>query len=184
MPIYTGTGDKGFTGLFDNQRVPKDDLRIGAYGTVDELNSCIGMVRCESLPAAFDRQLEEIQNTLFDLGANLATPNDESATGVLDTGADHLEQWIDESEAALPALGNFVLPGGHREAALLHVARTVARRAERRYWALQRRDKLPEAGGIYLNRLSDLLFSWARLANLRNGVPDVPWIRAEKRADR
>ncbi len=184
MPIYTGTGDEGLTGLFDNQRVPKDDLRIEAYGTVDELNSCIGLVRCEALPEELDRRLEEIQSTLFDLGADLATHGDDEPPAVLTTGTGRLEGWIDESEAQLPALRNFVLPGGHREAALLHLARTVARRAERLFWGLQRRDELSKTAGIYLNRLSDLLFSWARLANHRNRVADVPWISADQRTDR
>ena len=182
MPIYTGTGDKGFTGLFDNQRVPKDDLRIEACGTVDELNSCLGLLRCEAVPEELDRRLEAIQSTLFDLGADLATPG-APPPEVLTTGAGRLEAWIDESEAQLPALRNFVLPGGHREAALLHLARTVARRAERLFWALQRRDELSDTAGIYLNRLSDLLFSWARLANHRNRVADVVWISADERTE-
>jgi cob(I)alamin adenosyltransferase len=178
MPIYTGTGDKGFTGLFGNQRVVKDDLRIRAYGTVDEVNSFVGLLRCESLPAELDDRLRQIQSALFDLGANLATPGADSSA--LSAGADLLESWIDESEKELPALTTFVLPGGHREAALFHVARTVSRRAERRFWALHRREKLSDDAGIYLNRLSDLFFSWARAANRRNGVADVPWVSTDR----
>ena len=176
MPIYTGTGDKGYTGLFDNQRVPKDDLRIRAYGTVDEVNSTVGLLRCESLPPELDKRLEQIQSALFELGANLAMPGKDRESSALSASSDLLERWIDESEKSLPQLTTFVLPGGHREAALLHVARTITRRAERRFWALHRQEKLPDDAGIYLNRLSDLFFSWARAANLRNGVEDVPWV--------
>jgi cob(I)alamin adenosyltransferase len=179
MPIYTGTGDTGFTGLFDNQRVQKDDLRIQAYGTVDEVNSFLGLLRCEDLPAELDERLQQIQCALFELGASLATPGSGEASPTLRAGADLLEGWIAESEDQLPQLKTFVLPGGHREAAMLHVVRTVARRAERLFWALHRKEKLQDDAGIYLNRLSDLFFSWARTANLRHGVADVPWVSTD-----
>ncbi|MCA8954903.1 MAG: cob(I)yrinic acid a,c-diamide adenosyltransferase [Planctomycetes bacterium] len=179
MPIYTGTGDRGQTGLFDNRRVPKDDLRIETYGTVDELNSWVGMVRAESPPAEIDAGLEQIQSTLFELGADLATPGSNASLPRVRAGIRDVEGWIDASEAQLPRLNSFVLPGGHREAASLHVLRTTARRAERLFWTLQRRENIAEELGVYLNRLSDLFFSWARLANHRHGVPDVPWRRAD-----
>lgn len=182
MPIYTRTGDHGETGLFGNRRVPKDDLRIEAYGTIDELNSVLGLVRAEGVGADQDVRLQGIQSDLFELGADLATEGgNASLSRILPATAD-MERWIDESEAALPPLRSFVLPGGCRLAAQLHVGRTVARRAERCFWTLWRElaagpgeFRAPEAIGIYLNRLSDLLFSWARKANQDAGVADVPW---------
>ncbi|MCR9248173.1 MAG: cob(I)yrinic acid a,c-diamide adenosyltransferase [bacterium] len=178
MPIYTKTGDDGDTGLFGNRRVPKDDARIEAYGTVDELNACIGLARAESLPKDLDDRLASIQSALFDIGADLATEDGNASVPRLTTATTMLEQWIDESEAALPALQSFVLPGGTRAAGLLHLARTIARRAERRYWTLRRdTESVPDEIGVYLNRLSDLFFSWARLANHEAGVADTPWRR-------
>jgi len=174
MPIYTGTGDDGDTGLHGNKRVSKGDLRIEAYGTVDELNAILGLARTESLASDLDERLGSIQNTLFEVGAALATPTLIEAPTV-EAAVREAEAWIDESEAQLPALRNFILPGGHRQAAILHLARTTARRAERLVWSLSQRDSLPKALGIYLNRLSDLFFSWARLCNLAQGVDDVPW---------
>lgn len=180
MPIYTGTGDDGSTGLFNNQRVGKDDLRVEAYGSVDEINSQIGLLRTESLPPELDAHLAEIQSALFEIGADLATPGSSTALPVVRKGISNIESWIDASEAELPALRSFVLPGGHREAAQFHLARTTARRSERLFWALHHRDGLETELGVYLNRLSDLFFSWARLANRRHGVPDVPWVPAQK----
>ncbi len=182
MPIYTGSGDEGDTGLFGNRRVPKDHTRIEAYGTIDELNSFVGLLRAEPLDADFDRQLKSIQDTLFEIGADLATEGGKASLPRVDPGIHELERWIDDSERELPPLRTFVLPGGARAAALLHVLRTVARRAERRFWTLVR-DAGPAAGvprpiGVYLNRLSDLFFTWARRANLRAGVADVPWHRS------
>ncbi|MCC7398510.1 MAG: cob(I)yrinic acid a,c-diamide adenosyltransferase [Planctomycetes bacterium] len=184
MPIYTGTGDEGETGLFGNRRVPKDHLRIEAYGTIDELNSLLGLLRAEPLPQQFDHQLATVQSTLFDLGADLATEGGRASLPRVERAIQDLERWIDASEGRLPPLRSFVLPGGCRVAALLHVARTVARRAERRFWTLVwavERDTpelaLPRPIGVYLNRLSDLFFSWARRANLDAGVADVPWQR-------
>lgn len=179
MPLYTGTGDHGETGLFGNRRVAKDDIRIEAYGTVDELNSCLGLLRAENPGGEFDLPLKAIQDALFEVGADLATEGGRASLPTIEVGIRRLESWIDASEAELPPLRTFVLPGGHRESALLHLGRTVARRAERRFWTLFRQAgaNVPEAIGIYLNRLSDLLFSWARLANHHRGVPDVPWER-------
>jgi len=185
MPIYTRTGDDGDTGLFGNRRVSKDHVRIEAYGTVDELNAFVGVLRAEPLDAEFDRQLKSIQDALFEIGADLATEGGSASVPRVEPAIQELEQWIDASEAELPPLRSFVLPGGTRAAALLHVLRTVARRAERRYWTLVREVGLepqlavPRAIGIYLNRLSDLCFSWARRANRRAGVPDVPWTRKD-----
>jgi cob(I)alamin adenosyltransferase len=176
MPIYTKAGDDGETGLFGNKRVAKDDLRVEAYGTVDELNAFLGLVRCEKLPDALDQRLAELQNTLFEVGASLATEGAEAPDRVRD-GIGRLERWIDEAEADLAPLRTFVLPGGQRESALFHVCRTVCRRAERLVWGLRRRDRIPDALGIYLNRLSDLMFVWGRHANWRHGRSDVPWVR-------
>ena len=183
MPIYTGSGDEGDTGLFGNRRVPKDHDRIEAYGTIDELNSLFGLLRAEPLDPAFDAELKTVQDELFELGADLATEGGTASLPRIEPAIERLERWIDASERELPALHSFVLPGGCRQAALLHVLRTVARRAERRFWHLSRAlgdapaQRVPPAIGIYLNRLSDLLFSWARRANHRTGVPDVPWTR-------
>ena len=185
MPIYTRTGDDGETGLFGNRRVPKDDARIEAYGTVDELNSVLGMLRAElnSSRSPTDPQIQSVQDTLFEIGADLATEGGNASVPRVEQAIGQLEQWIDESEAKLPPLSSFVLPGGGRVGALLHLVRTVSRRAERCYWTLQREVEqerpVPTQIGIYLNRLSDLCFSWARLANLEDGVADIPWQRQE-----
>ena len=184
MPIYTGTGDEGNTGLFGNRRVAKDHVRIEAYGTIDELNAFLGLLRANLQDPEFDRQLKAIQDALFEIGADLATEGGQASLSRIGPAIAELERWIDASEAALPPLRSFVLPGGCATAALLHVLRTVARRAERRYWTLERQCaggpeqfKIPRAIGIYLNRLSDLFFSWARRANQSAGVADVPWTR-------
>ena len=162
MKIYTKTGDQGDTLLFGGQRVRKDHPRIEAYGTVDELNSVLGIARCEPLPTEIDELLARIQNELFALGAELATP-DPPARGTALIGPGHaaaLEQAIDRYEARLAPLKQFVLPAGTRAAALLHLARTVCRRAERRLISLCAATAEPIGGEliVYLNRLSDLLF--------------------------
>lgn len=183
MPIYTRTGDDGETGLFGNRRVPKEHARIEAYGTVDELNSFLGLLRSEPLAPEFDSNLKSIQDALFEIGADLATEGGRASLARIVPHTAQLERWIDASEAVLQPLRTFVLPGGCREAALLHVLRTVARRAERLVWKLSHeigddpKVALPKELGIYLNRLSDLFFSWARRANLQAGVADVPWTR-------
>ncbi|MCA8953911.1 MAG: cob(I)yrinic acid a,c-diamide adenosyltransferase [Planctomycetes bacterium] len=180
MSIYTRTGDGGDTGLFGNRRVAKDDARIEAYGTVDELNAFLGLLRTEPLPTGLEDRLGTVQDALFEIGADLATEGGRAALPRIVPATTELERWIDESEAQLPALRSFVLPGGSRAAALLHVARTVTRRAERRYWTLRRvAPDVPTEFGVYLNRLSDLLFSWARLANHAAGVGDTPWQRGD-----
>jgi len=173
MRIYTRTGDKGETALFDGSRVAKDDLRVHAYGTVDELNSLIGLIRTEPLAPETDAGLEQIQRDLFSVGAALATPHPEPPQ--LEDRIAAFETWIDELTAAAPRLANFVLPAGTREAALFHVARTVCRRAERLVCTYERELVAPAGVLVYLNRLSDLLFALARIGNVRHGVDEVPW---------
>ncbi len=178
MPLYTGTGDAGETGLFGNTRVAKDHGRIEAYGSVDELNAVVGLLRSEVTDPDFDAALARIQSALFEVGADLATEGGQSSVPVVTGLIEEFERWTDESEQELPALKNFILPGGTREAALLHVVRTVARRTERRYWSLAKdAQNVPREIGIFLNRLSDLCFSWARRANHRAGRTDEPWTR-------
>lgn len=178
MSLYTKTGDEGETGLFGNRRVRKDDLRIEAYGEVDELNTFLGLLRSEPLDAETDSRLRTMQDLLFECGADLATDGGQASVPAVTRAIEAMEQWIDESEKELPPLRNFVLPGGCRASALLHVARTVSRRAERRFWTLAKEvPDVPRPIGVLLNRMSDLFFSWARRANLRSGVADVPWTR-------
>ena len=176
MKIYTKTGDAGETGLFGGPRVRKDDARIEAFGTVDELNSELGIVRTHAPAATFDPLLRRIQNELFDLGAQLATPGpaDERITAA-HVGA--IEAEIDRHEEELESLKNFILPAGTPLAAAIHVARTVCRRAERRVVTLaaQPGATIPANAIEYLNRLGDLLFVLARVANRRAGVIDDPW---------
>lgn len=179
MKIYTKTGDAGTTGLFGGGRVDKDDARVAAYGTVDETNSVIGVARAAQLSAALDAALERIQSDLLVVGAELATaPGNEDKLGMkrIDSSdIERLERLIDENEAELAPLQNFILPGGTPAAAALHLARTVARRAEREVCTAARESEIGSDVRIYLNRLSDLLFVLARRANHDAGVPDVPW---------
>jgi cob(I)alamin adenosyltransferase len=180
MKIYTKTGDQGDTGLFGGGRVPKSSLRVEAYGEVDELNSVIGLIRTEPVDAALDALLARVQSTLFDLGAELATPASSKAQLniplVGEADVVELEHTIDGAEAELTPLKTFVLPGGSRAAAYFHLGRTVCRRAERRLVALHQQEPLRAECIRYLNRLSDTLFVLARLANHRAGVSDVPWV--------
>ena len=175
MKVYTRRGDGGETDLFGGERVAKDHLRVQAYGDVDELNACLGLLRAESLTESQDGALKEIQETLFELGADLATPGGEKSVSRVTEAIAQLESWIDRDDDTLEPLTSFVLPGGHKEAALYHVSRSVCRRAERSFWALESTETVPQCLGVYLNRLSDLLFVWARQANQRFGVADVPW---------
>jgi cob(I)alamin adenosyltransferase len=159
--------------------VSKDDLRLEAYGTLDELNGIIGACRAFNSDRRIDAILAEIQNDLFTLGADLATPAGERQKRVRRVGkADcaRLEKHIDHFESGLPPLHNFILPGGSSSAALLHVARTVCRRAERRIVTLSRVEPINEEAIVYTNRLSDLLFVLARTANGLTGISDVTWI--------
>jgi cob(I)alamin adenosyltransferase len=184
--IYTRSGDAGDTGLFGGRRVAKSDLRVEAYGAVDELNASLGVARTSITDLEIDALLRQIQNDLFHVGSDLATPLDGAETKgkitikrVSRSLAVSLETEIDRFEADLPALTQFVLPGGHPAAAALHFSRTVCRRAERRCVSLARSDEPTKQVNPeiirYLNRLSDLLFVLARTANHRNGVPDVHW---------
>lgn len=181
MKIYTKTGDKGETGLFGGGRVPKDHVRVAAYGEVDELNSFIGLARA-TLPAdEFDQLLESIQRDLFSIGGYLATPDPDKVKKALEKAElseqriATFERAIDAADQVLPPLRAFVLPAGTPKAAALHVARTVCRRAERSVVGLSHREAVPEVFLVYLNRLSDLLFTLARLANHEAGGGDVTW---------
>jgi cob(I)alamin adenosyltransferase len=183
MKIYTKTGDAGETGLFGGDRVPKDDLRVRAYGEVDEANAAIGLATALE-PASFESAvLQTIQRDLFTIGAELATPDpDKMAKGLARSGpkigapeVSALEAVIDAHEAKLKPLKNFILPGGTTKAAAFHLARTVCRRAERAVVALSREQKINAAIIHYLNRLSDLLFVLARATNAQAGRPDITW---------
>ena|SRR5579871_120199 len=185
--IYTRTGDTGETGLFGGQRVPKDALRVDAYGTVDELNAVLGAACAQAVSEELKSLLLTLQSDLFLLGADLATPEEKDThrgritiERVGEERTARLEGLIDRYESELPPLRNFILPGGHPLAAALHLSRVVCRRAERRCVTLMqatREDAAPLNTEIlrYLNRLSDLLFVLARVANHREGVPDIPW---------
>jgi cob(I)alamin adenosyltransferase len=179
MKIYTKTGDTGETSLFDNTRVPKSDPRVDAYGEVDELNACLGVVRSAGVETDIAAALERIQKDLFAVGARLADPSTRIADRVTKaavTGADveRLEGLIDRLDAELPPLRRFILPGGSPAGAALHLARTVCRRAERRAVALGAGHDEPVVV-VYLNRLSDLLFVMARAVNQKSGVREVEW---------
>ena len=179
MKIYTRTGDDGTTGLFGGARVRKDDVRVDAYGTVDETNAVIGVARAEGLSPALDEVLARVQEDLFTLGAELACVPGKEANmkmRLLDASdAERLERAIDAAEEGLPPLTSFILPGGSPGAAALHLARTVARRAERLVLTAHAQAPVRSELVIYLNRLSDLLFTLARRANHDALVDDVPW---------
>jgi cob(I)alamin adenosyltransferase len=187
MKIYTKTGDEGETGLFAGPRVWKDDLRIEAYGVVDELNSFLGWGRAQPLSPAIDAVLDQIQHDLFAVGAELATP-DPQRHGTDLVGHAHivaLEQEIDRWEAILPPLTQFILPGGSSSSAAIHMARCVCRRAERHVVTLRRHQpEVSEQVLRYLNRLGDLLFVLARAANHNQGVADIPWKKPARCATR
>ncbi|HEY9517336.1 MAG TPA: cob(I)yrinic acid a,c-diamide adenosyltransferase [Gemmatimonadaceae bacterium] len=181
MKIYTKTGDKGDTGLFGGGRVSKSHPRVEAYGAVDELNSVLGMARSIEMMPRIDEVLAPVQRDLFSLGALLATPDHDKVRQQLekaridDSRIAELERAIDEGEAELEPLKAFILPGGTPKSAALHMARTVCRRAERRVILLASDVEIPPVVVIYLNRLSDLLFVLARVANRRAGAPEVTW---------
>lgn len=176
MKIYTKTGDGGETALFSGGRVRKDDIRVEAYGTVDELVSHIGLLRSEALPVEVFDALGDIQASLFVVGSVLADPNGRVSHDPRSWSTDGLESWIDSMEEELRPLTAFILPGGSRPASLAHVARTVCRRAERRVQVLRDdRGGVPEGLFAYLNRLSDTLFVLARFLNAREGVPETEW---------
>jgi cob(I)alamin adenosyltransferase len=179
MKIYTKTGDAGDTALFGGGRVGKDDLRVEAYGQVDELNAVLGLARAEGL-GDLDQLTSTLQEQLFTVGSLLATPAGTKAAKAIpqleEAWVTAMEQAIDAFDRDLAPLTTFILPGGTRAAALLHLARTVCRRAERRVVPLARAGKVEAPVVVYLNRLSDLLFTMARVANRRAQVDDVPWV--------
>ena len=180
MKIYTRRGDSGETDLFGSGRVSKDHLRVEAYGAVDEVNATLGLCAAATPEADLRELVQSLQRGLFELGSYLATPDarHRDAMGMQEPRAEAiaaLEARIDAFEAELPPLERFVLPGGTKSAAAFHLARTVCRRAERQAVALDRAESLAPSAMKYLNRLSDLLFVLARVANHRAGVPDVEW---------
>ena len=191
MKIYTKTGDDGTTGLFGGTRVPKYDLRIEAYGTVDELNSYIGLVKDQNSNSELKNELIQVQNDLFTLGAMLATPQEKEQ---LKNGKDRLnipkidnysptflENAIDLMNQELPVMTNFVLPGGHTTVSYCHIARCVCRRAERLSVQLNQESKINPSILIYLNRLSDYLFVLARKLTYELNVEEIPWIPTKKK---
>ena len=179
MKIYTKTGDSGETSLFDNTRVSKADARVDAYGEVDEVNACLGAARAAGVDQDIAQTLAAIQKDLFALGARLADPSARIAArvtkaAITQAGVEVLEQTIDRLESELPPLRKFILPGGSPSGSLLHLARTVSRRAERRVIALGP-DATEPIVIVYLNRLSDLLFVMARAVNHRAKAPEIEW---------
>lgn len=180
VKIYTRKGDDGSTGLLDGSRVPKDDDRVDAYGEVDELNAAIGAARAFLEDREVDALLLGIQSDLFAIGAQLADPRygerkAKEKTKLSEEKIVAFEKTMDRYESELPPLKGFILPCGTKGAALLHVARTVCRRAERKVVALARKTKVDPYVVRYLNRLSDLLFVLARVENLRGGEQQIPW---------
>ena len=181
MKIYTKTGDKGKTSLFGGQRVDKDHLRVECYGTVDELNSLLGLAVTEITDLEIKEVIQKIQNDLFTLGGELATPiemasKQKSGSSVSFNQIQFLEERIDYFDEKLPSLKQFILPGGSKSSALLHTARSVSRRSERLVVSLAKNDVINENIIIYLNRLSDLLFVLARFENDVNQISDIPWV--------
>lgn len=173
-PIYTKTGDKGKTSLFDGKRVLKSDKKVETYGTIDELNSAIGAASAFIKVRSINKELEEIQNDLLEIGSSLAVsstlPVDQLSKRPVD-----LEKLIDKLTKQLPLLNQFILPGGGRGGSLLHVARTIARRAERRVVSLSKTEDIDDIIIIYLNRLSDLLFTMARFVNHKERQKEKIW---------
>jgi cob(I)alamin adenosyltransferase len=179
MKLYTKTGDKGKTGLFGGQRVPKNSLRIETYGTIDELNSILGIVRVHTKSPELLELYQILQNTLFNLGSDLATPYgskfEDKVKRINESHISFLEGKIDEFQSKTPEFKNFILPGGSAAASYLHLARTVCRRAERHAVALMAEEDIGEFSQKYLNRLSDFFFICARYANVLDGVSDIEW---------
>ncbi|MFK7048961.1 Cob(I)yrinic acid a,c-diamide adenosyltransferase [Flavobacterium columnare] len=186
MKVYTKTGDKGTTALFGGTRVPKHHIRIESYGTVDELNSYIGLIRDQEMNPLYKAVLIEIQDRLFTLGAILATPPEKEVLkngqkrlqnlGLTETDIEYLENEIDKMETDLPPMTHFVLPGGHTTVSYCHIARCVCRRAERLATQLHEEEPTDELVLKYLNRLSDYLFVLARKLSHDLNANEVPWI--------
>lgn len=178
MKIYTKTGDKGTTGLFGGERVSKDNARIEAYGTIDELNSNLGYLLSKVKNTDIELFLNVIQKNLFTIGSQLATPNAKklSVKPICDADINEVETNIDKLESRVDPLQTFILPGGHEASAYCQVVRTVCRRAERRVVTLSQHTDVAYEIMHYLNRLSDYLFVLSRALNKENGVSDIPWI--------
>ncbi len=176
MKLYTKRGDDGHTDLFGGGRVAKDDSRVASYGEVDETNAAVGVALASCADPELISMLRRIQSDLFVLGAELATPAQKQPSMTIgDEDVTRLEQWIDQASDEVQPLRSFILPGGTACAAALHFARTVCRRAERAAVSLAGKEPLRPTVLLYLNRLSDLLFAWARLANHRAAVADIAW---------
>ncbi len=178
MKIYTKTGDAGETSLFAGGRVSKDSPRVEAYGTVDELNAWLGLAAMHCTSNDLQSRLLRVQGELLQLGADLATPLDASTSHIArmdERLIQQLEQEMDEWDEVLPPLRHFILPGGSQPGAILHIARTVCRRAERRVVTLAQTEPINPSALIYLNRLSDWLFVLARMVNHRQNTPETPW---------
>lgn len=178
MKIYTKTGDSGKTGLFGGERVDKNNERLEAYGTIDELNSLFGVILAESLNEKTNGILNKIQQTLFVIGSELATPSSVKSTIIPELKEEeikYLEACIDELDGNLKPLKSFILPGGSKSASLLHYARTVCRRAERNISAVNVNNEINNTILAYMNRLSDLLFVLARYENMMNNTPEIEW---------
>lgn len=188
MKVYTKTGDKGTTSLFGGTKVAKDHIRIDAYGTVDELNSAIGLIRSSKIDLKYHSQLISIQKNLFHLGAELATPADKlmlangksRLSNMIQSGdVEQLEIWIDEMEEELPALMHFILPGGNMASSHAHLCRCICRRAERITVSLKEIEEIRDEILIYLNRLSDYLFVLARKIAHDAGHEEIKWLPNE-----
>ncbi len=176
MKLYTKTGDDGDTGLIGGDRVRKDDPRVATYGDVDETNAAIGAAIAACRDDELAERLRQIQSDLFSIGTALATPDDGNATkAIAQARIQQLEAWIDAATAEVEPLTSFVLPGGSATAAALHLARAICRRAERAVVSLSHDQAVDTSVLVYLNRLSDLLFAAARLANHREGVAETRW---------
>jgi len=176
LKIYTKTGDDGTTGLQGGRRILKSDLRIMAYGAVDEINSCLGVTLSHDLDDDIKDLLTRIQNELFVAGSDLSDPNlDNKKNRVTESMILNLEKNIDKFEEELPPLANFILPGGHKAASYVHLARTITRRAETQVISLAKQEQINPSCQKYLNRLSDLLFVLARTINKRSNTPDIVW---------
>lgn len=176
MPIYTRTGDKGKTSLFDGTRVLKSHQRVDTYGTIDELNSMIGaaIAQLQTADSKLKKELEKIQHDLLDVGSALATPHPLPVSG-LARRTKEFEKLIDHLTKEMPELKNFILPGGGKAGSLLHVSRTIVRRAERRLVSLMQHEEVDETIVVYLNRLSDLLFTLARYVNHSEKQQEITW---------
>ena len=199
--LYTRSGDDGTTGLFGGGRVSKDHPRVEAYGTVDELNAAIGLVATEvvrsigdghvstgksdALHALLKHIFSDLQSRLFDIGADLATPEGSKQEAkilrISDEQVAEVEKWIDDIDSGNAPMQSFVMPGGTELAARLHLARTICRRAERAMVRLRHSEPVSEGAIVYINRVSDMLFAMARRANRDAGIADVPWVPAKKR---